>query len=291
MREDVVAVEQRIRVGVVSGARLPYPQLIERWQEAEQLGFDTVWVTDHFITGNEPSNDAEPLFEAWTVIAGLAMATERIRFGIMVNGNTYRNPALLAKQAVTVDHISNGRLELGIGAGWWEREHDAYGYPFPGKRELVDRFGEALAIIQGLQTQERTDFHGQYYWVTDAPFEPKSVQRPHIPLVIGSFGPRMLALTAQYADIWNTRGSVEESAERSRILDEKCREIGRDPGEIRRSTWPHQHPWESLDNVQGVIESYRAEGFTDFVFTWPPDDKQDVMRQFASEVLPGLQRG
>jgi F420-dependent oxidoreductase-like protein len=288
LREVWVVDNRQIRVGVVSGSRLPFPQLVERWQEVEELGFDTVWVTDHFITGNDPQSDAVPIYEAWTVIAGLAMVTERIRFGIMVNGNTYRNPALLAKQAVTVDHISNGRLELGIGAGWWEREHEAYGYHFPDKRELVDRFGEALAIIDGLQSQERTDFRGKYYWVSDAPFEPKPIQQPHIPLVIGSFGPRMLALTAKYADIWNTRGSVEESAERSRILDEKCAEIGRDPRSIRRSTWPHQHPWDSLENVQNVIQEYRNEGFTDFVFTWPPEDKEDVMRAFARDILPDL---
>jgi F420-dependent oxidoreductase-like protein len=279
---------QRLRVGVVSGARLPFPQLVERWQEVEELGFDTVWVTDHFITGNDPQSDAEPLYEAWTVIAGLAMVTERIRFGVMVNGNTYRNPAVLAKQAVTVDHISNGRLELGIGAGWWEREHDAYGFPFPSPRELVDRFAEALEIIQRLQTQERADFHGEYYWVTDAPFEPKPIQQPHIPLLIGSFGPRMLALTARYADIWNTRGPVAESAERSRLLDDKCRAIGRDPQEIRRSTWPHENPWDSVENVTEVIAAYAAAGFTDFVFTWPPAGKEDVMRTFARDVLPGL---
>lgn len=283
--------QHAIRVGVVSGAREPFPALVERWQLAEALGFDTVWVTDHFITGNSPDDDAKPIYEAWTVIAGLAMATERIRFGIMVNGNTYRNPALLAKQAATVDHISNGRLELGIGAGWWEREHAAYGYEFPKAKELVDRFAEALEIIDALQTRPRASFRGSYYWVDDAPFEPKPIQQPRIPMVIGSFGPRMLALTARHADIWNTRGPVEEAAERSRMLDEKCREIGRDAGEIRRSIWPFQHPWESLENVQQVIAGYREHGFTDFVFSWPPDDRLDVMRTFASDVLPGLRAG
>lgn len=270
----------KLRFGVVTSSRRPFPEIVDRWREAEALGFDTVWVTDHFITGNEPGEDEKPIYEAWTLIAALAMVTERIRFGVMVTGNTYRNPALLAKEAVTVDHISNGRLEFGVGAGWWEREHEAYGYPFPPPRELVDRFEEALEIFTRLQEQERADFQGTYYWVKDAPFEPKPIQKPHIPLLIGSFGPRMLGLTAKYADIWNTRGEVTEAAERSRMLDEKCREIGRDPGEIRRSIWPHQHPWESIDNVNSVIESYRAEGFTDFVFTWPPDDRLEVMREF-----------
>ncbi|HUG13899.1 MAG TPA: LLM class flavin-dependent oxidoreductase [Thermomicrobiales bacterium] len=278
----------RLRVGVVSGSRLPYSRLSERWQELEELGFDTAWVTDHFITGNEPDNDNEPIYEAWTLIAGLATATKRIRFGIMVCGNTYRNPALLAKQAVTVDHISNGRLELGIGAGWWVREHEAYGYPMPGARELVDRFAEALEIISALQAQPRTEFRGDYYWVADAPFEPKAIQQPHIPLIVGASGPRMLGVTAKHADIWNTRAPVEESKQRSQLLDRRCRDIGRDPGEIMRSTWPYQHPWDSLENVQDVIQSFRDVGFTDFVFAWPPDEKHNVMVEFAREILPAL---
>lgn len=269
-----------IRIGIVSGQSKPFPEIVERWQQAERLGFDTVWVTDHFITGGEPPKDAGIFFEAWTLIAALAMATERIRFGIMVNGNTYRNPALLAKEAVTVDHISNGRVELGFGAGWWEREHDAYGYPFPKPGELVERFREALEIIDALQSQERADYHGTFYWVTDAPFEPKSIQKPHVPMLIGGSKPKMLGLTAKHADIWNTRGSVEDASARSRMLDDKCREIGRDPGEIMRSIWPYQHPWESVDNVRSVIDSYREHGFTDFVFSWPPDENIDVMLEF-----------
>ncbi|MGH9176038.1 MAG: TIGR03560 family F420-dependent LLM class oxidoreductase [Vicinamibacterales bacterium] len=277
-----------IRVGVVSGARRPYAELVQRWQEAEKLGFNTVWVTDHFITGNEPENDAEPLLEAWTVIAGLAMATERIRFGVMVTGNTYRNPALLAKQAVTVDHISHGRLELGFGAGWWVREHEAYGYPMPSNRELVDRFKEALEIIDGLQRNARFDYHGDYYWVTDAPFEPKPVQQPRIPMLVGAGGPRMLRLAARHADIWNTRGTVELAAERNQLLTDKCVEVGREPDEIRRSIWPFEHPWASVENVQQVIEAYSAVGYSDFVFGWPPDELHDNMVHFAKDVLPGL---
>jgi alkanesulfonate monooxygenase SsuD/methylene tetrahydromethanopterin reductase-like flavin-dependent oxidoreductase (luciferase family) len=271
-----------MRIGIVSGMRRPFPELVERWREAEALGFDTVWVTDHFITGNEPDKDAGLIYEAWTVIAALAMVTERIRFGVMVTGNTYRNPALLFKQAVTVDHVSNGRLELGLGAGWWEREHEAYGYPFPKPGELVERLREALEIWDSLRTQERTDYHGSYYWVTDAPFEPKPING-YIPLLIGSFGPKMLALTAKHADIWNTRGKPDVAAERATLLDELCREIGRDPRTIRRSVWPHENPWDSVDSVTQMIESYRVHGFSDFVFSWPDDGQVEVMREFMRE--------
>lgn len=277
-----------MRFGIVSGTRKGFPELVQRWQEAEALGFDTVWVTDHFITGDEPGQDLEPILEAWTAIAGLAMATSTIRFGVMVTGNTYRNPALLAKQAVTVDHISNGRLILGVGAGWWEREHAAYGYDFPGNRELVDRFGEALEIITRLQEDERATVNGRYYWVDDAPFEPKPIQRPHIPLLVGASGPRMLRLAATYADEWNTRGPVDDVAPRLRALDDACREVGRDPKEIVRSIWPWGDPWTSLDDVQQMIAGYRAVGFNELVFAWPGDENVEVMRQFARDVMPGL---
>lgn len=275
------------RIGVVTGGRLPIPDLVSRWQEAEELGFDTVWVTDHFITGDEPAFDA-PIQEAWTLIAGLAMVTSRIRFGVMVTGNTYRNPALLLKEAITVDHLSNGRLEFGVGAGWWVREHEAYGYEMAGAGELVDRFREALEIWDGMQRNATFDYHGKYYFVTDAPCEPKPIQQPTLPLVIGASGPRMMRLVAKHANTWNTRAPVATALERSQLLDAKCAEVGRDPKEISRSIWPMPHPWDSLEEVQRVIAEYREAGFNDFVFTWPPDDKQDVMRQFAREILPEL---
>lgn len=277
-----------LQFGIVTGQRLLWPTLVERWRELEALGFDSAWLTDHFVTGEEPPRDEGPIYEAWTLLGGLALATERIRFGVMVAGNTYRPPALLAKEAVTVEHIAGGRLILGIGAGWWKREHEAYGYEFPEPRELVDRFEEALEIIDSLQTQTRTDYHGRYYQMADAPFEPKAIQQPRIPLLIGSFGPRMLALTAKHADIWNTRGTVDEVRERSAILDAECRKIGRDPASLTRSVWPSEHPFTSLDNVRQVIQSYREVGVTDFEFTWPPDEYVDVMRQFAREELTRL---
>ncbi len=288
MKGFVVTENSRVRFGIVSGTREPFPELVRRWQEAESLGFDTVWVTDHFITGSEPGQDLEPILEAWTSIAALAMATTTIRFGVMVTGNTYRNPALLAKQAVTIDHISDGRLILGFGAGWWEREHAAYGYDFPSNRELVDRFGEALEIMTRLQEDERATVRGQYYWVDDAPFEPKPIQRPHVPLLVGASGPRMLRLTAKYADEWNTRGPVDEVAPRIQALNDACREIGRDPNEIVRSIWPYGDPWTSVDDVQVMVADYRRLGFDEVVFAWPGKDNVDVMRTFAQDVMSDL---
>jgi F420-dependent oxidoreductase-like protein len=287
MKGGHVPATQPIRFGIMTGQSIPWPRLVERWQEAEALGFDTAWVTDHFMSGGD--SEERPYYECWTVLAGLAAVSSRIRFGVMVTGNTYRNPALLAKEAVTVEHISGGRLELGVGAGWWEREHLAYGYPFPGKRELVDRFGEALEILDLLQTQHRPSYQGTYYALDETPFEPKPLQQPRIPLLIGAGGPRMLALTAKHADIWNTRAPVDGAVERSQLLDAKCRAIGRDPAAIMRSIWPFQHPFTSLDTVREVVASYRAHGFTDFLFGWPSEPEHEaIMREAARELLPEL---
>jgi F420-dependent oxidoreductase-like protein len=278
-----------LRFGLLTEPALPWPRLVQQWQEAEQLGFDTAWVIDHFMSLGE--REDEPYYEGWTLLAGLAALTSRIRLGVMVTGNTYRNPALLAKQAVTVDHISAGRLELGLGAGWSEREHVAYGYDFPGPRERVDRFAEAVELISRLQREERSSFAGRYYRLSDAPFEPKPLQSPRLPLMVGAKGPRMLAVTAQYADAWNTRRPPDYAAELSRQLDELCRAIGRDPATLVRSVLPAVDVFTSLDAVHNLIDDYRGYGFTDFVFVRPTDPLQEsVLRLAATDLFPALRR-
>lgn len=275
-----------MRFGLVVSQRDPWDELVRRAQLAEDLGVDTIWVVDHFIG---PDSDFQITFEGWTVLAGLAMATERIRLGILVAGNTYRNPGLLAKQAVTVDHISKGRVEFGIGAGWWEKEHEMYGYDFPSAGERVDRLAEALEMIEQLQAQERTTFAGDYYRLQDATFEPKPVQQPHMPLVLGAEKPRMLGLAARYADHWNTRAELDDAKQKSEQLDAKCREIGRDPSEIRRSVWPFPDFLTSVDDFTDLVDSYCSIGFTEFISRWPPDDEQAaVLEKVCREVLPKL---
>src|ERR671936_2046784 len=133
-----------MRFGIVTDQNLPWPSMVERWQLFERLGFDSAWDCDHLI---QPSRPTGPYYEAWTLLAGLAACTERIRIGVLVSANTFRHPALLAKQAVTVDHVSNGRLDLGLGAGWYTAEHRMFGLEFPGPAELVERFGEAVAVV------------------------------------------------------------------------------------------------------------------------------------------------
>jgi len=275
-----------LRFGLVVGQREAWPRLVARAQQTEVLGFDVAWVVDHFFGG---SDEMDHTHEAYTVLAGLAPATERIRLGVMVCGNTYRNPVFLLKQAVTVDHISNGRVDFGIGAGWWEREHEAYGYDFPSPGELVGRFGEALDAIHSFQRNERTDFEGKYYRYVNTPFEPKSVQSNGLPIVIGASGPRMMRITAQHADIWNTRSPIDEAVRKSRLLDEKCNEIGRDPVEIQRSVWPGPSYLTSVDAFSEYVETFMNEGFTDFLFGWPRDDAEhEVLQRVAADVIPQL---
>ncbi len=207
--------------------------LVELWREVEALGFDTVWCWDHFVPLSG-SNDGDSL-EAWSLLAGIAVQTSQIRFGTLVTSTTYRHPSVLAKQAATIDHISGGRLILGIGAGWMQREHHAYGIPFPSARERVDRFEESIAIFDALFRQDHPSFKGKYYSLNRAPFSPRQIQQPRIPILVGSTGTRMLRSVARYADMWHAFGGPQHIAERGGLLNRYCQEIGRDPAEIRWS--------------------------------------------------------
>ena len=280
----------RLRFGLCTDQNLPWPVLVERWQYFEALGFDSVWDCDHYI---QPSRPTGPYFEGWTLLAGLAARTERIRVGVLVSSNTFRHPALLAKEAVTVDHISNGRLELGLGAGWYVPEHEKFGLDFPPPAELVGRFREAVEIVDGLLRNEVTSYQGRYYQLREAPFRPGPVQRPRPPLTIGAKGPRMLEIVARHADAWNSSGTVEEVRTRNQLLDETCAAIGRDPGEIVRSLYGWaaimpDDPWVSVEAFQEVIGRYREAGIEEFIIDQPPDAQLGVLERVATDVIPAL---
>jgi F420-dependent oxidoreductase-like protein len=281
---------QTLRFGICTDQNLPWPLLVERWQLFERLGFDSVWDCDHYI---QPSRPTGPYFEAWTLLAGLAARTERIRIGVLVSCNTFRHPALLAKEAVTVDHISNGRLELGLGAGWYRPEHEQFGIDFPAAGELVGRFREAVEVVDRLLCDEITTYNGQYYQLTDAASRPRPVQQPRPPLTLGAHGPKMLGIVARYADVWNSFGTVEEMRARNQILDEQCARIGRDPGDIVRSLYGWaammpDDPWSSIDAFQDTIGRYRAAGVNEFIIDQPRDEQLAVLERVATEVLPKL---
>ncbi len=203
-------------------------------QTAEEAGFASVWLADHFHTIPQPSQ--EVTFECWTSIAALARSTSRIRIGAGVTCNGYRNPALLAKMASTVDVLSHGRLNFGIGAGWYEHEYRAYGYNYPDTADRLRRLREAVQVILAMWTQEEATFEGKYYQVRGAINQPKGVQKPHIPLLIGGGGEQVtLKLVAQYGDACNISGEVATIRRKFAILKHHCEAAGRDYESIHRT--------------------------------------------------------
>src|SRR5436305_11266668 len=204
-------------------------------QEADTLGYHSIWLYDHFHTVPVPTQ--EVTFECWTSTAALARDTKRVRIGQMVTCNSYRNPPLLAKMASTVDTLADGRLDFGIGAGWHKEEYVAYGYQCPETRERLERLREAVQVILAMWTQEEANFEGTYYSVRGAINQPKGVQKPHIPLLIGGGGEKVtLRLVAQYADACNIGGGIANIKHKFAVLKQHCDELGRDYNAIRRTT-------------------------------------------------------
>jgi alkanesulfonate monooxygenase SsuD/methylene tetrahydromethanopterin reductase-like flavin-dependent oxidoreductase (luciferase family) len=279
----------------LSQANKHWPQVLEEFQMAEELGFDHAWLVDHLVdTDGPPENGC---LEGWTLLSAIAAKTTRIRLGILVSSNTFRHPALLLKEAVTVDHVSNGRLILGIGTGWNVDEHRRYGIDLPESVERVDRFEEAIRLISALMSQERTTFEGRFYRLDDARLQPPPIQRPRIPLLIAAHRPRMLRIAARYADQWDsfaatpgtaTDGVEAELAERIAKLDAACREIGRDPAEIRRSTWATSDALRSVDAYRAFVGRHRRLGFTDFSTVMPAPGDEPILRTVATEVIPEI---
>jgi alkanesulfonate monooxygenase SsuD/methylene tetrahydromethanopterin reductase-like flavin-dependent oxidoreductase (luciferase family) len=207
-----------------------WPEFRESALLAEHVGWDSVWTWDHLMAIFGPWE--QPIFEGWTTLAAVAALTTKVRLGLMVGANTFRNPGLTAKLTTTLDHVSAGRAVLGIGGAWFEREHDAFGFDEAwgsGFGERLDRLDEAVMLLRRLLDGERIERHeGRFYTMRDALVEPRPVQ-PHLPILIGGSGPKKtLRTTARSADAWNTAGTVEECRERLRILDEHCADAGRD---------------------------------------------------------------
>ena len=280
-----------LRFGIQTPQTRTWPEMVELWQRIEALGFDSCWLPDHFVP---PFRVDGPLFEAWTLLAALATQTERVRLGILVSCNTFRHPPLVAKQAATIDHVSHGRLEMGLGAGWFAPEHEMFGLELPGPAELVGRFREAVAIVDALLRQDVTTYEGRYYQLREAPFRPAPVQRPRPPLTLGAHGPMMLRIVAEYADRWNSNGTVAEMAERNRVLDEQCAAVGRDPRQILRShlyvapLLPEERPWDSTDAFHDFVGRLREAGVAEFILQPPPDERFATLERVATEVIPGL---
>jgi len=215
------------------------------WREIQDMwafldretAFHSAWTFDHFIPPGPGQDPAANCFEGWSALAALAASTRRLRLGNLVTGVTYREPAVLAKMAATVDHISGGRLEFGIGAAWHEGEHRMYGIPFPPVREREDRLEEAVRMLRMLfDSDAPVDFAGKHYHLERAVFAPKFVQRPHAPIMVAGGGEkRTLRTLAKYGDVMNVFGTVDIVRQKIEVLESHCRAVGRDPAEIART--------------------------------------------------------
>lgn len=275
-----------VTFGIVTGQHhLNWNQIRTQWLLAEDLGFDNLYLFDHF-TGLYDSQDG-PCLEASTLLAALAGVTQQAKIGVMVYGNTHRHPAILAKEVVTIDHLSDGRAVLGIGAGWNVNEHRWYGLelPTPGKR--VRQFDEAMTIINGLLTSEnRFSFDGEFYQIEDAPFQPKPVQH-RIPVLIGGKQPKMLRVVAKHADIWDGGGRFGDRTPRVEELKRACDEVGRDFAEIVQSQGFGASGLLDRDKLDELMTTHLEAGVRHFHFDMPlTPTEQDTVRQVATEVLP-----
>jgi F420-dependent oxidoreductase-like protein len=254
--------------------------------ECERLGYDSIWLDDHLMFGKSP------VLECWTTTAALLSITSKIRLGTMVLCNSFRNPALLAKMAATLDVISNGRLEFGIGAGVQRDEHVAYGMPFLEPRERIGRMKEAVEIIKNLWTEEKANYQGKYYRINEAICEPKPLQKPHPPITIGGSGEKlMLKVTAQHADRydWGYVPSLELYKHKLAILENHCKVVGRDFHEIEKSCWlggqmfigPNQ---KELDEkvLQLKPKNFSLKDFRKINFIATPDECRQRIRQYTS---------
>jgi len=274
-----------MRLGLdVAQQRMEFDELVERVQLAERLGFDGVWGFDHFMPmyGEGPGN----CFEGMTTLAALAGVTERIRLGLLVTGVTYRHPSVLAAQAVTIDHASHGRLELALGAAWFDDEHRRLGIEFPPTAARFDRLEDELEIVTRLCTGAVVSYQGRHFSLDEAQLRPVPVQRPHPPIWIGGSGRRRtLPIAARWADAWHTYGPPEQLAELSRLFDHMAEDAGRDPAAIlRASSLSLSEPW---DDVRATAEQFAELGFGYLVCGWPSEGSGRV-EEFATALLADL---
>jgi len=252
--------------------------------ECERLGYHSVWIDDHLMYGKDP------LLECWSTLAALASITSRIRLGTMVTSAVFRNPAVLAKAAATVDIVSNGRLEFGIGAGGQKEEHEAYGFTFTEPSVRISRMREAVEIIKALWTQEKTTYVGKHFHVNGAFCEPKPLQKPHPPITIGGGGEKVtLKVTAQYSDRadFGYLPSLEEYEHKLRVLEEYCNAFGRSFAKIEKSCWPTGQIILG-ENKRGLDDKINRlkpktvslEDYEKYTFAGTPDEFLEVLHPY-----------
>jgi alkanesulfonate monooxygenase SsuD/methylene tetrahydromethanopterin reductase-like flavin-dependent oxidoreductase (luciferase family) len=297
----------RFNVQATTG-RWTYDQYRENWLLMEKLGYDVAYVVDHFVSYN-PETGPSPIFEGPSVLSAMLAQTTRMRGGVMVAGNTYRNPGILAKIACTLDHVSNGRMELGLGSGHTKLEHDQYNIPYYTQGTRLRMFAESIKIIRSLLENERTTFEGKYYTMTDAMCEPKPVQQP-FPILVGGIGEELsMRIVAESADIWNnwTSPDTEGYQQKLAALHRHCNDVGRDPADIRLSMHIKPLIGETEAEVEeraGASTRHRSQGtpdqiivdllafvtlgVSDFVFMFDAPGDYRTLELLATKVAPAV---
>lgn len=287
-------------------SRWTYDQYRDNWLRFESLGYDVSYVVDHFVSYN-PESGAQPVFEGPTVLSAMLALTSRMRGGVMVAGNTYRNPGILAKIAATLDHVSGGRMELGMGSGHTKLEHDQYNIPYYTSGTRLRMFAESIKIVRSLLTNDTTSFEGKYYQMYDAMCEPKPVQKP-FPILVGGIGEELsMRIVAESADIWNNWTSPDPEAYSQKLaaLVRHCTDVGRDPAEIRKSmhikpivgethaeiderareSTRHRSQGTPEQTIEDLLEFVKL-GVSDFVFMFDSPGDYRTLELLATHVAP-----
>jgi F420-dependent oxidoreductase-like protein len=310
-----------IRFGIASGQqRYQWPQLRQLWELADRAGYDSLWTGDHlYAIMTDPS---ESTFEGWSTLAALSQHTSRARIGSLVNCNSFRNPCLTAKMAVTLDHLSHGRFILGLGAGWFEQEHRSLGFEFQPILERLRALDEACRIIKAMLTEGRATFHGSHYEIADAICSPKPIQRPRPPLMIAGRGENvLLRIVAEHADMWNTQGNPEQMKRLIEVIRRHGDRVRRDIGEIEKTvviTLCYRASREQEEEAVRFtamigrtsaeearkqmmigdkqecldkIELYRRAGVTHFIFMLREPFAPDEISRYADEVIASARQG
>lgn len=280
----------KLRFGIKTAQQnTSYEDILRVWLEADSIpSIEHAWAFDHFIPlGPDPTGSQ---LEGWTLLGALAARTERVRVGLMVTGNTYRHPAVLAKIGATVDVISHGRLDFGIGAGWNELESNMYGIPLYAPGERIRRLDEACEVIERLWTETVANFDGRYYQLKDARCEPKPVQKPYPPFVIGGSGEQLtLRVVAKHANIWNfVGGSVDTFRHKIEVLEGHCAAVGRDPSTIERSIQErvnYANLAETIANIKPYIEASATHIVLNLTAPYP----ENIVHRLVEEIVAPLQ--
>ncbi len=289
---------KELSFGMINLQRNSWEEELRRWKHVEELGFDSVWIADHYCIYSQPT---EHWFEGWSMLAAVAHATKTIKIGTLITSVFLRHPPMLARQAMTVDHISNGRLILGLGTGLpGTTEFPMVGIPDYPAGERVRRFNEAVDIIdQLLSNQTIIKYEGEFYQLIDSNIFPPPIQKPRPPIMIGAMGDKMLKTAAKYADTWNSYGGrglnpeemFKKTVERNEKIDKFCNELGRDPKNLKRSLLIYGEEafnlFDKEDNFTKYVEKYSEVGFEEFIFYYPGKEHlQKTLEKVAKEIIP-----